>query len=391
MRNLIAFMLIGMFGIILIPTLKAAEDEKVVKLLLCYNSPKSDYCLAEHVLKLQEQISTQQAMIRNLKGEIARLESLQTENQKQIATLKTKIKMLQESIQNVKIDVTRLESHLKAKVARLERHLKSEMARLEKHFNSEMARLERHFNSEIARLEKHFNAEIARLEGIISQNQKRILALETTVKKQQGSIQDLKTEVTDLKEQQGEDQKRIQALETTVKKQTETIDTLQTTLQSALKRISLLESRLYRYTDNNDGTVTDNRTGLIWLKNANCFGRQSWRIAQKAVANLASEQCGLRDHSRAGEWRLPNRDEWEAMMDYRYRKLTLSNAIGSGQWKEGDAFFGVQFSKYWSSTLYTKNKSFAWYADIYNGNINFDNINTKRHVWAIRGEPLISK
>jgi hypothetical protein len=25
-----------------------------------------------------------------------------------------------------------------------------------------------------------------------------------------------------------------------------------------------------RFTDNSDGTVTDNLTGLIWLKNANC-------------------------------------------------------------------------------------------------------------------------
>jgi hypothetical protein len=35
-----------------------------------------------------------------------------------------------------------------------------------------------------------------------------------------------------------------------------------------------------RYTDNDDGTVTDNNTGLIWLKNANAFGRQNWNIAQ---------------------------------------------------------------------------------------------------------------
>ena len=27
-----------------------------------------------------------------------------------------------------------------------------------------------------------------------------------------------------------------------------------------------------RFTDNLDGTVTDNQTGLIWLKDANCFG-----------------------------------------------------------------------------------------------------------------------
>ena len=31
-----------------------------------------------------------------------------------------------------------------------------------------------------------------------------------------------------------------------------------------------------RFTDNNDGTVTDNQSGLIWLKNANCFDKQDW-------------------------------------------------------------------------------------------------------------------
>ncbi len=31
-----------------------------------------------------------------------------------------------------------------------------------------------------------------------------------------------------------------------------------------------------RFTDNADGTVTDNLTGLIWLKNANAFGAWDW-------------------------------------------------------------------------------------------------------------------
>lgn len=34
-----------------------------------------------------------------------------------------------------------------------------------------------------------------------------------------------------------------------------------------------------RFTDNANGTVRDNLTGLIWLKNANCFGTQLWTNA----------------------------------------------------------------------------------------------------------------
>ena len=39
-----------------------------------------------------------------------------------------------------------------------------------------------------------------------------------------------------------------------------------------------------RFTDNGDGTVTDNLTGLIWLKNANCFGTRTWATALSDTA-----------------------------------------------------------------------------------------------------------
>ena len=31
-----------------------------------------------------------------------------------------------------------------------------------------------------------------------------------------------------------------------------------------------------RFTNNNDGTITDNLTGLIWLQNASCFTARGW-------------------------------------------------------------------------------------------------------------------
>ena len=34
-----------------------------------------------------------------------------------------------------------------------------------------------------------------------------------------------------------------------------------------------------RFIDNHDGTVTDNLTKLIWLKNANAFGFRTWEQA----------------------------------------------------------------------------------------------------------------
>ena len=147
----------------------------------------------------------------------------------------------------------------------------------------------------------------------------------------------------------------------------------------------------YRYTDNGNGTVTDNRSGLIWLKNANCFGYQDWETARRSAANLASGQCGLRDGSGQGMWRLPTKEEWQAMIDKKYvdrqnyNQPALSNAAGTGKWKEGDAFSGVQTHNYWSSTTFSPTTAFAWFVYLSNGYVYNTNKTNMRYVWPMRG------
>ena len=111
-----------------------------------------------------------------------------------------------------------------------------------------------------------------------------------------------------------------------------------------------------RFTDNGNGTVTDNLTGLIWLKNANCFGELTWIDALSACNTLASPVCGLTDDSAAGDWRLPNIKELESLIHYGVHDPALPNTIGDGKWSEGDAFTGVPCNVancsqgyYWSS------------------------------------------
>jgi hypothetical protein len=47
-----------------------------------------------------------------------------------------------------------------------------------------------------------------------------------------------------------------------------------------------------RFIDNQDGTVTDRLTGLIWLKNTNCFGMMDLQSARLAVKRLKDGGCG---------------------------------------------------------------------------------------------------
>ena len=70
-----------------------------------------------------------------------------------------------------------------------------------------------------------------------------------------------------------------------------------------------------RFTDNSDGTVTDNLTGLIWLKNASCFGFRAWETALSDANTLNSGECGLSDGTVEGEWRLPNMKELNSLID----------------------------------------------------------------------------
>ncbi|EDN70927.1 protein containing DUF1566 [Beggiatoa sp. PS] len=144
------------------------------------------------------------------------------------------------------------------------------------------------------------------------------------------------------------------------------------------------EQKSYRYIDNGDGTVTDNRTGLIWLKNANCFGRQNWETAMQSAAQLADGQRGLSDGSKTGDWRLPTIEEWEAMIDKKYSSPVLSNAAGTDKWKEGDAFSGVQADGYWSSTTCASLAVLAWRVDLNGGVTSYGKTGTF-YVWPVRG------
>ena len=140
-----------------------------------------------------------------------------------------------------------------------------------------------------------------------------------------------------------------------------------------------------RFTDNGNGTVTDNLTGLIWLKNADCFGLRSWANALTDANGLAHGSCGLTDGSSAGDWRLPNARELQSLVHYGFSNPVVPNTAGTGQWAEGDPFTGVQSYYYWSSTTYAYNTSVAWFVGMYHGLVDVDHKTGGYGVWPVRG------
>jgi hypothetical protein len=95
--------------------------------------------------------------------------------------------------------------------------------------------------------------------------------------------------------------------------------------------------------------------------------------------------CNLSDGSQAGHWRLPLVGEWEAMVDWTYTFPALSNAEGTGQWTEGDAFSGVQSTYYWSSSSVANNSGNAWFVLLSNSGVGGVVKTHTYHVWPVRG------
>lgn len=151
-----------------------------------------------------------------------------------------------------------------------------------------------------------------------------------------------------------------------------------------------------RFTDNSNGTVTDNKTGLIWLADANCLetvggiakaaGRLTWRNALTWSNNLSSGKCGLNDSSAVGAWRLPNKEELASLVNAQYYYPSLSNTAGTAQWSEGNPFLGVQFNFYWSSTTFVRYPTLAWGVSLADGNVtDIGKTSDILYVWPVRG------
>jgi hypothetical protein len=151
-----------------------------------------------------------------------------------------------------------------------------------------------------------------------------------------------------------------------------------------------------RFTDNSDGTVTDNLTGLIWLKDASCAdlagtdadGKANWATAKTAASSLANGTCGLSDNSSVGYWRLPSVNEQQSLAHYGFYNPAVPNTAGTAKWTtDGQPFSGVQSGNYWTATTYAYGSTSAWNVYLKFGFVYSDDKASTGYVWPVRGRP----
>ncbi|MCJ7603288.1 MAG: DUF1566 domain-containing protein, partial [Desulfobulbaceae bacterium] len=137
-----------------------------------------------------------------------------------------------------------------------------------------------------------------------------------------------------------------------------------------------------RFTDNQDGTVTDNLTGLIWLKRVDRFRSIIWSQALSTCNDLQADGVTLTDGSVPGDWRLPNIKELSSLVDYGQAMRLLP---------PGNPFTGsLGVSYYFSSTTDTFNSTKSLGVSFYNGSVSTCNKTSISYkVWPVRGPKVV--
>jgi uncharacterized protein (TIGR02145 family) len=161
------------------------------------------------------------------------------------------------------------------------------------------------------------------------------------------------------------------------------------------------DCHIVRYVDNLDGTMTDCRSNLIWLKNAGCTdasnsvaphlpeGYLIWNDAMKWVKGLQDGICGLTDGSSPGDWRLPSKTEWMAMVisakKQGFTNPAFTNAAGTAQWTDSQTydFQSLRNGTYWSSNTFSNTE--AWGVNTPDGSTaHGSKATTFVYVWPVR-------
>jgi hypothetical protein len=118
------------------------------------------------------------------------------------------------------------------------------------------------------------------------------------------------------------------------------------------------------FIDNSDGTVTDTDTNLMWQQDA-VLSPYNWQEALSYCENLTLASYN--------DWRLPNRNELQYIVDYTRYDPSI------------DPIFGTQSSYYWSSTTHAYGPYDAWYVFFFDGSVNHALKSEGFYVRAVRG------
>ena len=133
------------------------------------------------------------------------------------------------------------------------------------------------------------------------------------------------------------------------------------------------------FTIHNDGTATDNTTGLMWMR---CSLGQQWDgktcSGESAIYFWAEGLKVAASHEFAdyADWRLPNKNELESIIEARCFLPAINNRV----------FPATPSAYFWSSSPYAAVTEGAWNIDFGYGAINASIKSGSIHIRLVRDD-----
>lgn len=139
----------------------------------------------------------------------------------------------------------------------------------------------------------------------------------------------------------------------------------------AVRNVTTPTTITNHFTDNGDGTITDNLTQLVWQKIPNTAAL-TW---EQALAYAEGLTIGT-----SSDWRLPNIKELQS----------LNNELATNPSVFNPYFSSLGVHNYWSSTTLPNQTLSAWYWNTQFGITTYDLKTNPNYVLCVRGNPILS-
>jgi hypothetical protein len=120
------------------------------------------------------------------------------------------------------------------------------------------------------------------------------------------------------------------------------------------------------FTDNDNGTVTDNFTGLVWQK-VKPTSTYTWEEALAYANDLSL--------ANFTDWRLPNIKELQSLNDESLFKPSFNKTL----------FTSISSGNFWSSTTLIQSTGKAWDINVDYGIVSYNDKTLKENVLCVRG------
>ena len=135
-----------------------------------------------------------------------------------------------------------------------------------------------------------------------------------------------------------------------------------------------------RFVDNKDGTVTDTKTNLMWIKNGwrlDFISASTWPEAMNKVKNFR--------HGNFSDWRLPTIEEWNSLIDTNNQNPALI---------EPNPFENlISHMPYWSITEYNyggnhgrngQSSSYSYIVSLWSGITHYQKKSERAFIFPVR-------